>query len=635
MKRVLIDAQHESETRVVLLDEKGNLEQFDYEVESKELIRGNIYLAKIAEVSPALQAAFVDYGGNRHGFLPFSEIHPDYYNLPESDKKIKELQIKEIAVNEASEEKEEGGEKDLDFDQMEKDEIEQLLSSSEIQGQEEDDNSVEDNIGNAAQGNYNIQEVIKKNQIILLQAQKEERGNKGAVFTTYISLAGTCCILSPNKANKNGISRRISDPKERSRLKSIVNDIIQDSTSAPSLIIRTSGVKKSHAQISRSYNNLVTLWNKIREDALKAKAPSLVYMEDTIIQRAVRDLLDDSVKDCIIQGELAYKSAVTSVKNIFPEQAKKISRYKNKVPIFSKFNVEQKISKLYEPIVSLSSGGYIVINPTEALTAIDVNSGRSNSAGKIEDTAFKTNVEAAKEIARQIRLRNISGLIVIDFIDMGDLNNKKLVQKVLARYCSSDKAKLHIGHITSFGLVEMSRQRKSSSFLEHYSNICTNCDGKGVIKNDYSNAMLIIRTIHSEIDSKNIQSISIYANHKVIEYIFNYKRHEIDNIERKYNISLKFISNTENNIEGFSLEKVIRQDSHSSSGNEKEEEIAEEGEEKSQSTYERKKKENVEDKESKSKHVYEKRERGSARSNQSNIENSNNNSKPHRKKIAK
>ena len=500
--KILIDANYNNEIRAVLIDKTNLIQELEYEITHKSLIKGNIYLAKVVKVEPSLQAAFIDYGVEKNGFLPFSEIHPNYYHVPISDRDSKELfdfkPINSPQITEEDLKKDSTQKNNFQNDNLDTLEINLDISNDSIHEIAEETNPDTSNFQINEKNNmyslyhqYRIQEVIRKNQILLVQAQKDERGNKGAFFTTYLSLAGKYCILMPNKAYQNGISRRITDIEERKRFKKIINQLVSpQDLSQSSIIIRTAAQECDTYEIKRDYDYLAKLWNQIREITLNSIAPTFIHMEEGVIQKAIRNMFDRHVDEVLVQGYDAYMQAVKFAKQIIPTKVNKIKEYKFQTSIFTQFNVEKQIMKLYQPVVSLPSGGYIVINPTEALTSIDINSGRAIMQRNVEETAIKINLEAAQEIARQIRLRDISGLIVIDFIDMKDINNRYLVEKTLIQFCNIDRARMQIGHISHFGLLEMSRQRLKSSFLENHTAICTYCSGKGLVRLEQANSMI-------------------------------------------------------------------------------------------------------------------------------------------------
>lgn len=568
-KKIIIDANFPSETRVVSLN-NDKIDDIEFETASKQLNKGNIYLAKITRVEASLQAAFIDYGNEKSGFLPFSEIHPDYHHIPVSDQKHSVNNLKEIAPSNITEadldEPQNSSNYNLSFDNDELDikAIEKLVDEK-IQSElniEAGDNEIEtihpernDHAHNAK--NYKIQEVIKKGQIVLVQVTKEERGNKGASFTTFISIAGRYCVLMPNKPLQNGISRKISNADERKRLKKIITDLtlsIEQATA--SVIARTAAIGHSTLKIKRDYDYLTRLWNRIREATLKSKAPCFIHEEEGIIQKTLRDIFDNQVKEIVIQGDTAYLAAQKFMKEILPTETGKIKEYKNKIPIFTKFNIEDQLFALYQPVVNLPSGGYIVINPTEALISIDVNSGRATSERNIEETALKTNLEAAKEIASQAKLRDLSGLLVIDFIDMEQIRNRKIIERSLKEFFSRDKARIQTGNISSFGLLEMSRQRMRPSFSESNSTICTHCNGKGLVRAEESNSLLILRTVENEIFNENVDIVNIYTNSSNVIYLLNNKRKEISFIEEKYSLKLNCNLDPNASSDSYSIEKI-------------------------------------------------------------------------------
>jgi ribonuclease E len=570
-KKILIDGTYPNQYRVALINSNGKLEDVEYESSNITPIKGNIYLAKVVRVEPGLQAAFIDYGGIKNGFLPFSEIHPGYYNIPIADThrytseltNLQEISAPKVNSDEIIDESysqiDSTEDKELDIAMIEK------IIDEDTQNQldnalDTDDDKIQDEKIEPIPiyKQYKIQEVIKKGQIILVQALKDERGNKGASFSSYISLAGKYCVLMPNNPGHHGISRRISNGEERRRLKDLITKLVtEEDIKIASVIVRTAGMGRPSADIKRDYEYLVRLWNLVREQTLKSRAPSLIHIEEGIIQKTIRDLYDNSVGEIIIEGQEAHQSAIDFMVHLLPQDVKKIKKHNNLVPLFTSQGVESQIASLYQQIVHLPSGGYVVINPTEALTAIDVNSGRSTSERNIEETALKTNVEAAKEIASQIKIRDISGLIVIDFIDMYEGRNRKIVERSLKEFLARDKAKIHIGNISSFGLLEMSRQRLRPSFLESHTKMCTHCNGKGIVRDDEANAMVIMRTIENEIYDFDVDIANIYANSHIVLHMLNHKRIEIETIEHKYGIKLNFLIDHSATADSFSLEKVL------------------------------------------------------------------------------
>lgn len=555
-KRIIIDASYQEEIRVALLNSNNQIEALEYEIDNKEQIKGNIYLAKIVRIEPSLQAAFIEYGPQKNGFLPFSEIHPDYYHIPVSDREDKDQIVTLHSITPPN---------ITSADLAEQESIVQDNNTSDDYNSDEksinlDAGDLEVDTNNNANAdkfrNYKIQDVIKKGQIVLVQAQKEERGNKGASFSSYLSLAGKYCVLMPNRPDQNGISKKIATLSERKRLRDIVSELTSGDSNVASVIVRTAGVGKTTYELKRDYDYLARLWNKIREATMQSRAPAFIHMEDGIIQKTVRNMLDHSVKEVIVQGKQAYNSAIEFIRNIVPSDESKVQEYTSKTPIFTKYDIETQLSSLYQPNANLPSGGYIVINPTEALISIDVNSGKSTGERNIEETALRTNLEAAAEIARQIRLRDLSGLIVIDFIDMYEQKNRRLVERALRQHLSSDRARIQTSDISMFGLLEMSRQRLKPSFLETHSKMCNHCRGKGVVRVEVTNSMLILRTIENEIFKNRADIVNIYAHPDVVSYLLNYRRKEISSIESKYRLQLCFINDLNATSDSFSIEKI-------------------------------------------------------------------------------
>lgn len=540
-KKMLIDAAHLEETRVVTLN--GNrLEDFDVEVESRKQLKGNIYLAKVTRVEPSLQAAFVDYGGNRHGFLAFSEIHPDYFQIPVADREALAQAEDEAASDE-----------DLDAEDdaaAEADDMESLDVNEDIDDAEEEETVDDaapvqmiggDDIEEAEDRrktvplhrNYKIQEVIKRRQILLIQVVKEERGNKGAALTTYISLAGRYCVLMPNTARGGGISRKISSGNDRKRLKGMLNEFgIPDGMA---VIVRTAGAKHSRAEIKRDYEYLIRLWDTVRETTLESSAPTLIHEEGNLIKRSIRDLYSKDIDEIIVEGEAGYRTAKDFMKLLIPSHAKKVQPYKESgMRLFQRYQVENQLDAMHNPVVHLPSGGYIVINPTEALVSIDVNSGKATRERNIEETALKTNTEAAIEIARQLRLRDLAGLIVIDFIDMEVHRNNTKVERVVKDAMRNDRARIQLGRISPFGLLELSRQRLRPSLIETSSSPCPHCGGTGVRRSTESTAMHILRAIEEEGTRRRADEIVVRVASKVALFILNQKREALAEIEQRH-----------------------------------------------------------------------------------------------------
>jgi len=523
-KRMLIDASHPEETRVVVLS--GNqVEDFDVEVESRRQLKGNVYLAKVTRVEPSLQAAFVEYGGNRHGFLAFSEIHPDYYQIPVADREalIAEEEDAQLAAKEA-EEADESHNGDVPVE--------------EVGGGEDaidDAESVRRPVVDRRR--YKIQEVIKRRQILLIQVVKEERGNKGAALTTYLSLAGRYCVLMPNTARGGGISRKIASGQDRKRLKSILADLsIPDGMA---VIVRTAGDKRTKAEIKRDYEYLIRLWEQIRQKTLESIAPSLIHEEGNLIKRSIRDIYTKDIEEVVIHGEEGYRVAKDFMKLMMPSHAKRVQPYKEEnIPLLQRYQVESQIDSMHYPEVTLKSGGYIVINSTEALVAVDVNSGKSTRERNIEETAYKTNLEAADEVARQLRLRDLAGLIVIDFIDMENNRNQNKVERALKDAMRKDRARIQIGRISPFGLLEMSRQRLRPSLQEIHSEPCPHCVGTGIRRSADTTALQILRVIEEEAMRKRNNEITMHVPTEVALYILNQKRDLLTKIEADFDVKV-------------------------------------------------------------------------------------------------
>src|SRR5581483_4813619 len=473
-RKMLIDAAHAEETRVVVLD-GTRVEEFDFESQSRKQLRGNIYLAKVTRVEPSLQAAFVDYGGNRHGFLAFNEIHPDYYQIPLADR---EALMREAAEADDDENGHANGHGNGQAAPTDED-----GEAAEAAGGLEDEDELDEELERRRRRmirRYKIQEVIKRRQIMLVQVVKEERGNKGAALTTYLSLAGRYCVLMPNTDRGGGISRKITSATDRKRLRSIVQSL--EVPKGMGLIVRTAGAKRTKAEIKRDYDYLVRAWEVIRDTTLHSIAPALIYEEEDLVKRAIRDLYDKDLEGIWVEGEAGFKEAREFMRMLMPTQAKKVQLYKEPTPLFVRHRIEEHLSQIYSPVVPLKSGGYLVINQTEALVAIDVNSGRATKERNIEATALKTNLEAAEEACRQLRLRDLAGLIVIDFIDMAEARNNRSVEKRLKDCLKDDRARVQIGKISPFGLMEISRQRRRTGILEGTTHVCPHCQGAGRVR---------------------------------------------------------------------------------------------------------------------------------------------------------
>ena len=651
-KKMLIDATHPEETRVVVAD--GNrVDEFDFESVNKRQLAGNIYLAKVTRVEPSLQAAFVDYGGNRHGFLAYSEIHPDYYQIPVADREA--LIEEELAYAKQLAEEEErpkrntrgrgrgrgrgrakaekatsddavlSGEVEeassipgmdvVDLEEIDPDvasspmetvgetPVETPAASDELDEADEEDKSAEiaepvgpaeeeadqaadeassktddeaeaetasedDDIESVAQEDvteeiraprktrpkrYKIQEVVKVRQILLVQVVKEERGNKGAALTTYLSLAGRYCVLMPNTARGGGISRKITNAADRKKLKEIATGL--DVPKGAGLIVRTAGAKRTKAEIKRDYEYLQRQWEQIRALTLKSIAPAPIYEEGDLVKRSIRDLYNKEIDEVIIEGEAGFKAAKDFMKMIMPSHAKNVKQYQDPMPLFARYQVESYLSGMFSPTVQLKSGGYIVIGVTEALVAIDVNSGRATKEGSIEQTALQTNLEAAEEAARQLRLRDLAGLIVIDFIDMEERRNNNAVEKRLKDKLKTDRARIQVGRISGFGLLEMSRQRLRPGMLEATTQPCPSCHGTGLIRSDDSLALTILRQLEEEGTRKRSREVLLKAPVNVINFLFNTKREHIAGIEERYGMAVRLEADPQKVSPDFEIEK--------------------------------------------------------------------------------
>jgi len=545
--RMLIDARHPEETRVAVA--KGNrIEEFDFESEEHKQLKGNIYLAKVTRVEPSLQAAFIDYGGNRHGFLAFSEIHPDYYQIPKSDR---DALLAEEAEHAAEEERlraaEHGDDEDRDIDQDDDDR--DAGDDDAIDGGEEVgtgsarspvDESAADELRRKRQNlrrRYKIQDVIQRRQVLLVQVVKEERGNKGAALTTYLSLAGRYCVLMPNTSHGGGISRKISNGADRKRLKSIMSDLSLPNTMG--LIVRTAGLSRTKIEIKRDFDYLARLWDEIREKTLSSSAPALIYRDSDLIKRAIRDLYHREIDEVIVEGDEGYKAARGFMKLLMPSHVKRVTAYRDPTPVFQRYGVEDQLSAMYHPVVQLKSGGYLVINPTEALVSIDINSGRSTREHNIEQTAFATNIEAANEIARQLRLRDMAGLVVIDFIDMEQSSHNRKVEKAMKDALKNDRARIQVGRISSFGLMEMSRQRLRTGVLEASTKPCLHCEGTGLMRTASSAGLSALRIIEDEAARGRGDRILLRAGREAAIYVLNKKRAELAEIDERYGVTVE------------------------------------------------------------------------------------------------
>ena len=528
-KNLYIDASHPNETRVVLKS-NDNIEDYEYEGLKNNLIKNNIYLGKVSRIEPSLQAAFVDFGRDRHGFLSFNDIQSDYYQIPRSDLEIIKFE-EEKAREELSKKVEEKEEERIAEGNLE------LEDPIEIKNQDEKENieiSKEKKNDNRPKfKRYKIQEVIKPNQVILVQVIKDERGQKGAALSTFISIAGKYIVLMPNTAKGGGISRKIFNPADRKKIRSILNEI--EIPKEMGLIVRTAGSNKTKNEIDHDLTTLINTWNQIKENAINSIAPSLIHQESEIIKRTLRDMYDENTQNIFVEGNDGYKKAQNFMKMMMPSHVKKIKKYRGKNPLFIEEGIEQKLNQIFETEIKLKSGGYLVINPTEALVSIDINSGSSIRQKNVESTALDTNLEAADEIARQIKIRDLSGLIIIDFIDMLSYGNRKLVERRLKEKCRSDRARIQIGRISNFGLLEMSRQRLRESTVKWKINLT-----------DESFALKILKLV----ELKTVINKAKYVNLKVCEKISNFlKENFIEDLkyfEKKNKMKIDII--TDNNL---------------------------------------------------------------------------------------
>jgi ribonuclease E len=551
--RMLIDGRHREETRVAVV--KGNrIEEFDFESAEHKQLKGNIYLAKVTRVEPSLQAAFVDYGGNRHGFLAFSEIHPDYYQIPKEDR---EALLAEEAEHAEEEERLRDAEGDDDgFDDHHDDDgqdHDRPDADLESEADDADDVGGEDQQGDggrdsnaaasalrskrmALRRRYKIQDVVHRRQVLLVQVVKEERGNKGAALTTYLSLAGRYCVLMPNTTHGGGISRKISNVADRKRLKVIMADMNLPKTMG--CIVRTAGLQRTKIEIRRDFDYLARVWDTIRETTLSSSAPAEIHGDSDLIKRAIRDIYNKDIDEVIVEGDEGYRAAREYMKMLMPSHAKRVKPYADAVPLYQRYGVEDQLNAMYQPIVQLKSGGYLVINPTEALVSIDINSGRSTREHGIEQTAVGTNLEAAQEIARQLRLRDMAGLVVIDFIDMEHGSNVRKVEKAMKSALAGDRARIQVGRISSFGLMEMSRQRLRTGVLEASTRTCPHCEGTGLVRTASSAALSALRMIEDEAARGHGNRITMRASQEASVYLLNRKRAELAEIEERYGVTI-------------------------------------------------------------------------------------------------
>ncbi|HWT13860.1 MAG TPA: ribonuclease E/G, partial [Allosphingosinicella sp.] len=549
--RMLIDARHPEETRVAVI--KGNrIEEFDFESDEHRQLKGNIYLAKVTRVEPSLQAAFIDYGGNRHGFLAFSEIHPDYYQIPKEDR---EALLREEAEHAAEEERLRSAEYDNDAENGSVIEVEdEPMSAETVSDEDESEPAPPEDAESASEEGaaetlrrkrqnlrrrYKIQDVIRRRQVLLVQVVKEERGNKGAALTTYLSLAGRYCVLMPNTSHGGGISRKISNGTDRKRLKQIMADL--DLPTSMGLIVRTAGLSRTKTEIKRDFDYLARLWDEIRDNTLKSSAPALIYKDSDLVKRAIRDIYNRDIDEVIVEGADGYRDARAFMKLLMPSHVRRVKQYVDPVPLFQRYGAEDQLSAMYQPVVQLKSGGYVVINPTEALVSIDINSGRSTREHNIEQTAFQTNLEAANEIARQLRLRDMAGLVVIDFIDMESNGHIRKVEKAMKEALKNDRARIQVGRISSFGLLEMSRQRLRTGVLEASTRPCPHCEGTGLMRTASSAGLSALRMLEDEAARGRGSRIVLRAGREAAVYLLNRKRDEIIDVERRYGVAIEVL----------------------------------------------------------------------------------------------
>ncbi len=519
-KNLYIDASHPDETRVVL-KENGNIEDYEHESVKNNLIKNNIYLGKVSRVEPSLQAAFIDFGRERHGFLSFNDIQSDYYQIPSSDLDV--IKKEEEKLREELAKKSE--ENDISVKENDTPSIE---SNKEKISETENQDVVDTNKSKIPSKRYKIQEVIKPNQVILVQVLKDERGLKGAALTTFISIAGKYIVLMPNTPKGGGISRKIFNFGERKKIRSILNEI--KIPKEMGLIVRTAGSNKTKNDIEYDLSSLIDSWNKIKDTAMNSIAPSLVHQESDIIKRTIRDIYDDETKNIIVEGNEGYQKAKNFMKMLMPKSVKKIKKYRDKQPLFIKEKIEEKLNEIYDTQVKLNSGGYLVINPTEALVSIDINSGRSIKQKNVESTALDTNLEAAEEIARQIKIRDLSGLIIIDFIDMMNFGNRKQVERKLKERCRKDRARVQIGRISSFGLLEMSRQRLRESSIQW-----------NISLTNQSFAQKIIKLIEIKAISSKAKIVNTNIPEKIKSFISDNFQKDLKYLEKKYKIKINLL----------------------------------------------------------------------------------------------
>ena len=635
-KKMLIDASHPEETRVVVVDH-SRVEELDFESQAKRQLRGNVYLARVTRVEPSLQAAFVEFGGNRHGFLAFSEIHPDYYQIPFEDRQKLIEEEEEVLEDEDDDADNEAAGKTVaaaDFDDDDEDDDYDPLPAAattfrtaenrkvkdlddptasasknfkaaeaefeedqarkkareerrkaanakkpaKIEAESDDDDDDDDDDSDddekeiaqekkkmdrkrkqrSSRRRYKIQEVIKRGQIMLVQAVKEERGNKGAALTTYMSLAGRYCVLMPNTPRGGGISRKISNGADRKHLKAIMSDL--EVPKGMGVIVRTAGAKRTKAEIERDYEYLARLWDTIRDNTMNSVAPALIHQEGDLVKRSLRDLYNKDIEEVLVQGEDAYGEARNFIEMLMPSHAKNIKLYDDDIPLFLRYQVDKQIEASLDPVAQLPSGGYLVIHPTEALVSVDVNSGRSTKERNVERTALKTNLEAADEVARQMRLRDLAGLVVIDFIDMDENRNNRAVEKRMKEALSRDRARVQMARISQFGLMEISRQRRRRSLLEGSSSSCENCGGVGRKRSVESSALLAIRAVEEEGVRGLAKRIRLKVSPNVALYLFNEKRDLLQHVDAEFNVFTELVSDDSLHRPHFEIERVELRD---------------------------------------------------------------------------
>ncbi|WP_448140609.1 Rne/Rng family ribonuclease [Sphingopyxis fribergensis] len=608
--RMLIDARHREETRVAVT--KGNrIEEFDFESAEHKQLKGNIYLAKVTRVEPSLQAAFVEYGGNRHGFLAFSEIHPDYYQIPKEDRDALLREEAEHAAAAAQRAEEDLDELEGDVADVEyHDEDENGDSRADRDDRDDDrddhddrhdDHDDRDDNGDAENGDaedgaegseegregngdgrgdrrgrgrgrgnnnrkggrgrsrrnddedsenrmslrrrYKIQDVIRRRQVMLVQVVKEERGNKGAALTTYLSLAGRYCVLMPNTMHGGGISRKISNGADRRKLKAMIDELALPPTMG--CIVRTAGMSRTKVEIKRDFDYLARLWDEIRQKTLESSAPALVHSDSDLVKRAIRDIYHKDIEEVLVEGDEGYKAAKQFMKLLMPSHARRVKQYADPVSLYQRYGVEDQLAGMLNPVVQLKSGGYLVINPTEALVSIDINSGRSTREHNIEQTALSTNLEAAHEIARQLRLRDMAGLVVIDFIDMDHGSNVRKVERAMKDALKNDRARIQVGRISGFGLMEMSRQRLRTGVLEASTRPCPHCEGTGLVRTASSAGLSALRLIEEEAARGKGNKITLRASQEATFYLLNEKRRELREIEELYGVTVEILPDGE------------------------------------------------------------------------------------------